>query len=96
MCSRGEEKGGSDREERDGPEEDGMRLFVICVFIMGCLLSRHWEEEGYVQTAKSVCLLPWKPREMLDIKKNNLFIPDCVQNYCVCERGRSLLVRMQA
>lgn len=44
------------------------------VFIMGCLLSRRRQGDGGMETAVPVTA---ETREMLDIKKNDLFLHVC-------------------
>lgn len=88
-CALGK-KQGSDIEERESRrEKEGWEtVFVICVFIMGCLLSRRREGGDGIETAAPLLLLPWKPREMLDIKKWLIHTRLCLQLlcvWCVCE-----------
>lgn len=49
-----------------------LRVFVICVFTMGCILPCLLLPDGGTETA--VPLLLWKSRKMSDIKRIDLFV----------------------
>lgn len=56
-----------DTWEEEEKEEEGWEIRQICVFIMGCLVSRRWQGDGGMETA--VPLLPRKQEKCWTLKK---------------------------